>query len=82
MPTIIPVTEVRERLSALLDQVTSGDEPVFITRHGRAQAVLIGIAQYEALVRNHPEVAPSDWYEIAQASLARVWDHPDEDVYT
>lgn len=22
------------------------------------------------------------WYELSQASLARVWDHPEEDIYT
>jgi len=61
-----------------LDQVASDDEPIFITRHGRAQAVLLGVAQYEDLTK----VASSDWYVLSQASLARVWDHPDEDVYT
>ncbi|MFQ5340293.1 MAG: type II toxin-antitoxin system Phd/YefM family antitoxin [Anaerolineae bacterium] len=78
MPTILPATEIRERLSAILDQVASDDEPIFITRHGRAQAVLLGVAQYEDLTK----VASSDWYVLSQASLARVWDHPDEDVYT
>ena len=34
MPIILPVTEVRNRLSALLDEVVSGNEPIFITRHG------------------------------------------------
>ncbi|HID87754.1 MAG TPA: type II toxin-antitoxin system Phd/YefM family antitoxin [Anaerolineae bacterium] len=82
MPLILPVTEVRDRLSAILDQVASDNEPVFITRHGRAQAVLLSTTQYEALTKHRPEAAPADWYALSQASLARVWDHPDEDVYT
>ena len=81
MPLIIPVTEVRERLNTLLDQVASNDEPIIITRRGRAQAVLIGITQFENLTKQRPE-ASTDWYALSQASLARIWDHPDEDVYT
>lgn len=82
MPIILPVTEVRNRLRALLDEVTAENEPVFITKHGRAQAVLISTAQYEALTKQHQKTAETDWYALSQASLRRVWDDPDEDVYT
>ncbi len=82
MPIILPVAEVRERLSALLDKVASDNEPVFITRHGRAQAVLLSTTQYETLTKRQPEAASTDWYALSLASLARVWNHPDEDVYT
>jgi prevent-host-death family protein len=51
MPIILPVTEIRNRLSALLDDVASNNEPVFITKHGRAQAVLISAAHYETLTK-------------------------------
>ncbi|MCZ6681353.1 MAG: type II toxin-antitoxin system Phd/YefM family antitoxin [Candidatus Poribacteria bacterium] len=51
MPIILPVTEIRNRLSALLDEVASNNEPVFITKHGRAQAVLISAAHYETLTK-------------------------------
>lgn len=81
MPIILPATEVRERLSAILDQVASDGEPIFITRHGRAQAVLLGVEQYDELTKGQSEAA-ADWYALSQASLARIWDHPDEDVYT
>jgi prevent-host-death family protein len=82
MPDIFPVTEVRERLSAILDQIASDNGPVFITRHGRAQAVLLGVKQYEKLAAHRPEATSTDWYALSQASLTRVWDHPDEDIYT
>jgi prevent-host-death family protein len=82
MPMILPVTEIRNRLSALLDEVASDNEPVFITKHGRAQAVLISAAQYEAFTRQRSKAAETDGYALSQASLARIWDDPDEDVYT
>jgi prevent-host-death family protein len=82
MTLTMPTTEFRDRLSAILDQVESGQQTVFITRRGHAQAVLISSAEYETLIRQHnPEPEPS-FYAISQASLARIWEHPDEDVYT
>ena len=43
--TILPVREVRQNISRLLDEAAEG-EPVMITRHGRPAGYLIG---YEAL---------------------------------
>ena len=82
MPMILPVTAVRERLSALLDQVTSNGEPIFITRQGRAQAVLLSAAQYDLLIKRLAQTGADNWYLLSQASLARIWEHPDEEVYT
>lgn len=82
MPTILPITEVRQQLTGIIEQAISGDEPVFITRHGRALAVLLSAAQYEALTKQRPRADSAEWYALSQASLARVWDHPDEDIYT
>ena len=44
---ILPVREVRQNISRLLDEASHG-EPVMITRHGRPAGYLIG---YEALNR-------------------------------
>jgi len=44
---ILPVREVRQNISRLLDEAANG-EPVMITRHGRPAGYLIG---YEALNR-------------------------------
>ncbi|MBU2610066.1 MAG: type II toxin-antitoxin system Phd/YefM family antitoxin [Chloroflexi bacterium] len=81
MPAIIPATEVRDRLSAILDQLENESEPIFITRHGRARAVLLSAQLFEALSRPRAVSEPQEWYLVSQASLARIWDHPDEDVY-
>ena len=43
--TILPVREVRQNISRLLDEAAEG-EPVMITRHGRPAGYLVG---YEAL---------------------------------
>jgi len=81
MTLTMPITEFRDRLSAILDQVESGQQTVVITRRGHAQAVLISSAEFETLIKQRQEPEPS-FYVISQASLARIWEHPDEDVYT
>jgi prevent-host-death family protein len=43
---VLPVREVRENLSQLLDEAEGGHEPVMITRYGRPAGYLIG---YETL---------------------------------
>ena len=82
MAVTLPTTEVRHRLGAILDRLKSGHQPVFITRHGKTEAVLLSASEYALLTRYLPKTAAADWYEISQASLAQVWEHPDEDVYT
>ena len=49
MSTTGAFTEVRDRLSEILDEVASGEEWV-ITRHGRRVAVLLSVEDYESLV--------------------------------
>jgi len=83
MPTILPLTKVSERLGQIIRQAQQRGEPVFITRHGRAEAVLLTLKAYEALTKQPLLIKEQPfWYAVAQASLGRVWDHPDEDVYT
>lgn len=44
----IPITEARERFSEVLE--TASKEPVFLTRHGRRQAVVLSPAEYERIM--------------------------------
>jgi prevent-host-death family protein len=48
MATEMPVTEARERFSELVE--TSAHEPVFLTKRGQRQAVVISTAEYERLL--------------------------------
>jgi prevent-host-death family protein len=48
MATEMPVTEARERFSELVEM--SAHEPVFLTRRGRRQAVVISTTEYERLL--------------------------------
>ena len=60
MATEIPVTEARERFSELVE--SAGRAPVFLTKHGRRQAVVLSPAEYERLL-----VAAEDAEDLAEA---------------
>ena len=45
-----PLTEARNRLSEIVDEVVSTGSDLVITKHGRPAAVLIGYEEYEALL--------------------------------
>ena len=44
---ILPLSEVKAKLSALVDEVSAIDEEVVITKNGRAAAVLVSPDEYE-----------------------------------
>lgn len=47
---IQPLTAFRANVAAFVDQVRSTHRPLVLTQHGRGAAVLLGAADYEALV--------------------------------
>ncbi|MBI3075784.1 MAG: type II toxin-antitoxin system Phd/YefM family antitoxin [Deltaproteobacteria bacterium] len=44
---ILPLSEVKARLSRLVEEVAARDEEIIITRNGRAKAVLLSQEQFE-----------------------------------
>ena len=47
IPSIVPITDLRQGATALVKQIISTREPVFITQRGRASAVMVSIEEYE-----------------------------------
>lgn len=47
IPTIVPITELRQDAAAALRQARSSRQPVVITQRGRAAAVLLSMEAYE-----------------------------------
>ena len=45
-----PLTEARNRLSEIVDDVRSTGSEFVITRHGRPSAVVLGYDEYESLL--------------------------------
>jgi len=51
MPNIVPISELRQDASAIVKRASSTGDPVFITQHGRASAVLMSAGAYERTQR-------------------------------
>jgi prevent-host-death family protein len=47
IPSIIPVSDLRQDTAGVLKRTRTSDEPVFITQRGRATAVLMSIETFE-----------------------------------
>lgn len=51
MPNIVPISELRQDASSIVKQASATGDPVFITQHGRASAVLLSAGAYERTQR-------------------------------
>lgn len=51
LPRLVPVTDMKRQAAKVLDALRQDRSPMVITEHGRAAAVLLDIATYEALTR-------------------------------
>jgi prevent-host-death family protein len=47
VPTIVPVSDLRQDAAAVLKKARGSAEPVFITQRGRATAVLMSLEAFE-----------------------------------
>jgi antitoxin Phd len=67
MATEMPVTEARERFSELIE--TAAHEPVFLTKRGKRQVVVISTAEYERLMEADEDAQD---LEAADAVMAEI----------
>ena len=68
-----PLTEARNRLSEIVEDVTSTGSEFVISRHGRPAAVVIGYEEYEALIETLNILSDVDTMGVlaeAEADLA------------
>ena len=68
-----PLTEARNRLSEIVEDVTSTGSEFVISRHGRPAAVVIGYEEYEALLETLDILSDDDTMSAlaeAEADLA------------
>jgi prevent-host-death family protein len=51
LPDIVPISELRQDASGIVKRASSSGDPIFITQHGRASAVLVSAGAYERTQR-------------------------------
>jgi prevent-host-death family protein len=49
MPVIKPISDLRNKANEISDLAHSSDEPIFITRNGEGDMVVMSMAQYSKL---------------------------------
>lgn len=51
IPRLVPITDMKRQPGKVLDTLRQERAPMVITEHGRAAAVLMDVATYEAMTR-------------------------------
>ena len=65
-----PLTEARNRLSEIVDDVVATGSDFVITRHGRPSAVILGHDEYEALLETLNILSdPETMADLAEAEV-------------
>ena len=47
---IMPISDVRRKITEVVESVATNGEPLYITHYSRPRAVLVGYEDYEALL--------------------------------
>jgi len=74
---IQPLTAFRANVASFIDQVRETGRPLVLTQHGRSAAVLLGAADYEALIE---ELEVLRDIQISERELAEGQGVPHEEV--
>ena len=72
MPKVVPVRELRGKLSQLLDAVADRRDHVLVTRNGKPVAALVPIDEYEALEESAEILSDPDALAAIEAGLAEM----------
>lgn len=69
MAKTVPVREFRSHLAELLDEVANRREHVTITRHGRPEAVVVPVDEYQALEETAEILSDDETLEAIRRGL-------------
>jgi prevent-host-death family protein len=72
MPRVVPVRELRSRLSEVLSAVADRRDHVLVTRNGRPAAALVPIDEYESLEETAEVLSDPQAIEAIDAGLAEL----------
>ena len=74
IPSIVPITDLRQDATAIVKRVTASGQPVVITQRGRAAAVMVSMEAYEhsqhelellrLLARGEKEIEAGKGYDL------------------
>ena len=48
--TVLPTSEIQTKIGVILNKLNETTEPIFISRHGQTEAVLLSVDRYNAIM--------------------------------
>ncbi len=71
---IMPVSDLRRKISDVINAVQSGGDVVYITQYGRPAVVLMDYERYEQLMLQLEDISDRVSLEAAEAEAARPYE--------
>lgn len=72
------LTDARDRLSEIVDNVANSGEAFTITKHGRPMAVILSYDEYESLIETLNVFSDADTMAAIEEARQEVHDDADE----
>ena len=61
MVQVVPLKDIREQLSELINQVAYGRSQVVVTKFGKPKAVIVGYEDYERIMNPRSRFTQEEW---------------------
>lgn len=78
----LPLSEVKMKLSALVDEVNTTDEEVVVTKNGRPAAILVSPDEYESWKETAAIYSAPGFLEEIKKGLAQLKDGKHTKLYS
>ncbi|OGL45304.1 MAG: prevent-host-death protein [Candidatus Schekmanbacteria bacterium RBG_16_38_10] len=72
----LPLSEVKMKLSKLIDRVTASDEEIVITRNGRPTAVIVSTDEFESLKETAEILSDKDFMKEIKKGIRDLKNKP------
>ena len=77
----LPLSEVKMKLSEIVDKVTSTDDEVTITKNGRPAAVIMSIDEYESITETRAITSDKEFMDEIRQNI-KALDNGEGKLYT
>lgn len=77
----LPLSEVKMKLSEIVDRVASTDDEVTITKNGRPAAVIMSIDEFESIMETRAITSDKEFMDEIRESI-KAFDRGEGKIYT
>ncbi len=77
----LPLSEVKMKLSEIVDKVSSTDQEVTITKNGRPKAIIMSIDEYESIMETRAITSDKEFMDEIRENI-KALDRGEGKLYT